>query len=74
MASVAGIQIEKNANGTLKSITFDAQKYGKILRPILEDLGLLEDARLQKQFLTLDDAKAKTKKRLIELCKKDGIL
>jgi len=74
MAQVAGIQIEKNANGTLKTVTFDLKKYGKILKPILEDLGLIEDSRLQKKFYALDEAKASTKKRLTELCRKDNLL
>lgn len=74
MAQIAGIQIEKNANGTLKTVTFDLKKYGEILKPILEDLGLIEDTRLQKKFYALDEAKAATQKRLTELCRKDNLL
>lgn len=74
MARVAGIQIEKYANGTLKTVTFDAKKYGEILKPILEDLGVIEDSRLQKKFYSLDEAKTETKKRLTELCRKDNLL
>ena len=71
---VSGIEIEKNANGTLKTVTFDIKKYGDILKPILEDLGVIEDSRLQKKFYSLEDAKAETKKRISELCKKDKLL
>lgn len=71
---VSGIEIEKNANGTLKTVTFDIKKYGNILKPILEDLGVIEDSRLQKNFYSLEDAKAETKKRISELCKKDKLL
>lgn len=71
---VSGIEIEKNANGTLKTVTFDIKKYGDILKPILEDLGVIEDSRLQKNFYSLEDAKAETKKRISELCKKDKLL
>lgn len=74
MARITGIQVEKNANGTLKTVTFDMKKNGEILKPILEDLGLIEDSRLQKKFYSLDEAKAETKMRLTELCKKDNLL
>ncbi|MDQ1095521.1 MULTISPECIES: hypothetical protein [Chryseobacterium] len=72
--NVSGIKIEKNSNGTLKTVTFDLEKYGKILQPILEDLGVVEDSRLQKKFYSLDEAKAETKRRLTELCRKDKLL
>ena len=68
------INIEKFENGKLKTVTFDARKYSKILTPILEDLGLLEDSRLQKKFYSLKEAKAETKKSLTDLCKKENLL
>ncbi|MDR6514113.1 hypothetical protein [Chryseobacterium camelliae] len=71
--NVSGIKIEKNSNGTLKTVTFDLEKYGKILQPILEDLGVWEDSRLQKKFYSLDEAKAETKRRLTEICRKDKL-
>lgn len=66
MTQITGIQIEKNENGTLKTVTFDVEKYGEILKPILENLGLIEDSRLQKKFYSIEEAKAETKKRLTE--------
>ncbi|WP_294214994.1 hypothetical protein [uncultured Chryseobacterium sp.] len=71
--NVSGIKIEKNSNGTLKTVTFDLEKYGKILQPILEDLGVWEDSRLQKKFYSLDEAKTETKRRLTEICRKDKL-
>ncbi|WP_294269005.1 hypothetical protein [uncultured Chryseobacterium sp.] len=71
--NVSGIKIEKNSNGTLKTVTFDLEKYGKILQPILEDLGVWEDSRLQKKFYSLDQAKTETKRRLTEICRKDKL-
>lgn len=72
--TTVGIKIEKNANGTLKTVTFDMNKYGEILQPILQNLGILEDSRLQKKFFSIDEAKSQTKKRLSELCKSDDLL
>ncbi|WP_294209911.1 hypothetical protein [uncultured Chryseobacterium sp.] len=71
--NVSGIKIEKNSNGTLKTVTFDLEKYGKILQPILEDLGVWEDSRLQKKFYSLDEARTETKRRLTEICRKDKL-
>lgn len=71
---IAGVQIEKYANGTLKSVKFDAKKYSEILKPILEDLGVLKDERLNKRFYSLEEAKEKTKKRLTDLCRKENLL
>ncbi len=74
MAQIAGVKVEKNPNGTLKTVTFDMEKYAEILNPILEDLGLIDDVRLQRKFYTPDKAKAETKNRLTQLCEKDNLL
>ena len=74
MTRLAGIQTERDQNGILKTVTFDIEKHGEILKPILESLGVIEDNRLQKKFYSLDGAKTETKKRLTELCKKDNLL
>jgi len=40
MAQVAGITIERNYNGTPKTITFDYKKYGDLLLSFFEKEGI----------------------------------
>jgi len=39
MAQTTGISVKKTASGAIKSITFDYQKYGNDLKPLLEKVG-----------------------------------
>ncbi|MHB8259798.1 MAG: thioredoxin domain-containing protein [Bacteroidia bacterium] len=50
MARVAGIQIDKATNGTIKKVTFDFKKHGEVLKPILENMGAIEEDDFEKKW------------------------
>jgi hypothetical protein len=43
MTTVAGIEIEKNINGHDAFIRIDLEKYGKLLQPFLQEIGMAEN-------------------------------
>lgn len=57
MAQATGISVKKAANGAIKSITFDYEKYGNDLQPLLNKLGFSDasdpyDAEFEKKWAT----------------------
>lgn len=50
MARIAGITTEKDFNGNIKKVTFDFKKHEVKLRPILEELGAIEEDEFDKKF------------------------
>jgi hypothetical protein len=50
MARIAGITTEKDFKGNIKKVTFDFKKYEVKLRPILEELGAIEEDEFDKKF------------------------
>ena len=50
MARIAGIQFNKAANGTIKSVTIDYKKHGEKIKPLLQDMGALEGDDFEKKW------------------------
>ena len=67
MARIAGIQLDRAANGTIKKVTFDLKKHGEIINPILEKMGVIEEDEFEKKWskgVTGDELRAKLHKRI----------
>ena len=43
MARIAGIQIIRANNGTIKKVIFDYKKHEAVLKPILKNMGAIDD-------------------------------
>ena len=67
MARIAGISTEKDLNGNIKNVTFDFKKYEVKLRPILEELGAIEEDAFDKDFREGTPAKEAIKEILTEI-------
>ena len=52
MARIAGISTDKDPKGNVKKVTFDFKKYEVKLRPILEELGVIEEDEFEKKWKT----------------------
>ena len=59
MESVVGVEIEKNADGQDAFVRIDLTKYGKEIRPFLEEIGVIEETFEEKwkRGLTIEEAK-----------------
>lgn len=68
MESVVGVEIEKNADGQDAFVRIDLKKYGKEIRPFLEEVGVIEETFEEKwkRGLTVDEARDKTIQRIRE--------
>ena len=50
MARIAGITTDKDPKGNITKVTFDFKKHEAKLRPILEELGAIEEDEFDKEF------------------------
>ena len=58
MTPIAGIEIEKDAQGQDAFIRIDLNKYGKQLEPFLQELGINDDFESEwENSLTIEEAK-----------------
>lgn len=60
MARIAGISTEKDFKGNIKKVTFDFKKHEAKLRPILEELGAIEEDEFDKDFregITIEESR-----------------
>lgn len=65
MTPIAGIEIEKDAQGQDAFIRIDLNKYGKQLESILEEVGLNDNFENEwEKSLTIEKAKEQSIKRL----------
>lgn len=62
----AGIKFEKYANGSIKSVIFNYKKHGEAIKPLLQQMGAIEE----EKYYTLDEARAETKKMIRKWWKK----
>lgn len=62
MESIVGVEIEKNAEGQDAFVRIDLNKYGKEIRPFLEEIGVIEETFEEKwkRGLTVERARDKT--------------
>ena len=69
MARIAGLQIDKANNGTIKKVTFDFKKHSDVLTPILENMGAIEDdfEKKWRTGITADELKARVSKHIAKL-------
>jgi hypothetical protein len=51
MAHLAGVTTERNPAGQITMLHIDVTKYAKLMQPVLENLGLVED-EFDKKFKT----------------------
>lgn len=68
MARIAGLTFEKYSNGSIKKVTFDYKKHSEVLKPLLQNMGAVEDDEFEKEWAkggyTSEQAKAQTKKMI----------
>ena len=69
MARISGLSLEKHSNGSIKKVTFDYKKHSELLKPILENMGAVEEDDFDKriksgELFTLEEAKVETKRRI----------
>ncbi len=60
MARIAGIQINKTANGNIKSVLIDYKKHKDLVQPLLESVGAIEEDEFEKEWRegeTLEESK-----------------
>ncbi len=58
MTQVEGIQFNRNSSGVIKSVTFDLKKHGDLIKPILDNLGVIEDLEgVEKESVSVETAK-----------------
>jgi hypothetical protein len=50
MARVAGISTDKDLKGNIRKVTFDFKKHEVKLRPILVELGVIEEDEFEKEW------------------------
>ena len=67
----AGIKFEKYANGSIKSVIFNYKKHGEAIKPLLQQMGAIEEENSEEEkYYTLDEARAETKKMIRKWWKK----
>ncbi len=67
MARISGLSFEKYSNGSIRKVTFDYKKHGELLKPLLENMGVVEKDNFDVEFekgYTTEEAIKETQKRI----------